>query len=427
MGNAISSILGLGSLILTVKAIGSESFGLFILAQTYVIIIDQLASFQSWQAVIKYGSELIIKKNIDEFKSLIKFSMILDCLSIALSLIIALVCLKYVSNFFKWDSITQKIAFFYSLTLLTHFTNSSVGIIRVFNNFKLLSKINIFVSAFKLIAVLILFLLKEKAIYYFLIWILSDAAYFIILFVSAQRILISNGMNKWWRVRIYNYKAVLKFTLWTNLNSTINIPTNFFDVFIISKIISNIEVGIYKTFKQITEIVGKFSSAFDYVIFPQLSFMVAEKDEKKSIKLVIKIGFLIFFIGLPVVLILGLTSKYWLNFFLGSNFSDKWMVFFLFLLVKLIMMIFVGVNPLFISFGYVKFNSFISIISNILFITIAISMGKWIGLPGIIIAFLIQFLFETVFKLLIIFKKGKISKNLIVNKISNFKDEYINY
>ena len=51
----INAVLSLGYLALATRALGLEGFGQFILAITFAQAITGLASFQTWQAVVRWG------------------------------------------------------------------------------------------------------------------------------------------------------------------------------------------------------------------------------------------------------------------------------------------------------------------------------------------------------------------------------------
>ena len=60
IGETTSSVLNLISVILLVKILGNNSYTIFVLAQSYMTIIDSLVNFQSWQAVIKFGRKRLL-------------------------------------------------------------------------------------------------------------------------------------------------------------------------------------------------------------------------------------------------------------------------------------------------------------------------------------------------------------------------------
>ena len=92
-GNLVSVLFDFVSLVVTARALGPTWFGVFVLIQTYVLVVDNLVNFQSWQAVIKYGADTLDEGDPDHFKSLIKFGTILDIASAIIATVIAIACI----------------------------------------------------------------------------------------------------------------------------------------------------------------------------------------------------------------------------------------------------------------------------------------------------------------------------------------------
>ena len=77
-GQTTASVLNLIAVAVTARALGPEGFGLLATIQAYAMVWDRLANFQSFEVLIKFGAELLHQVRIDSFKSLVKFTLILD-------------------------------------------------------------------------------------------------------------------------------------------------------------------------------------------------------------------------------------------------------------------------------------------------------------------------------------------------------------
>ena len=63
-GGLLVSILGVVSVVLVARQLGPEIFGVFALFTSTVLVVDRLVNFQSWQAVVRYGSKLQRSKSM---------------------------------------------------------------------------------------------------------------------------------------------------------------------------------------------------------------------------------------------------------------------------------------------------------------------------------------------------------------------------
>ena len=89
-GDTVSAVLGVLTFAITARALGTEKLGMLILIDAYVRIVDKLVNFQSWQFMIKYGSDALAAKDPSGFKALVKLGTIVDSLTALLGCAIAI-------------------------------------------------------------------------------------------------------------------------------------------------------------------------------------------------------------------------------------------------------------------------------------------------------------------------------------------------
>ena len=71
-GDTVSAVLGVLTFAITARALGAEKLGMLVLIDAYVRIVDKLVNFQSWQFMIKYGSDTLSAKDSSGFKAIVK-------------------------------------------------------------------------------------------------------------------------------------------------------------------------------------------------------------------------------------------------------------------------------------------------------------------------------------------------------------------
>src|SRR5579883_1109124 len=77
-GRVTTMLLGLGILSISAHGLGAEKFGVVTLVVTYVQTIVAVTTFQSWQAVIRYGALAQERKDHRQFQGLVRFCTLLD-------------------------------------------------------------------------------------------------------------------------------------------------------------------------------------------------------------------------------------------------------------------------------------------------------------------------------------------------------------
>lgn len=402
VGDAGASILGVISLALTVRILGVEEYGWLVLIQTYTQTIDKLINFQSWQAFIKYGSEALYERDNTKIKSYIKLSFMLDISTAIIGMILAYFGAEIIGNILDWNETIINLAKIYSSCIVFNISGTPIGILRLFNKFKAFSINKILVAVIKLFSICIAYYFDISFMSFVIISLFIEIIGCLTLIFIAIYTVKKQGLADWWKVKINTWKEFLKFTIFSNLTSAFDIPVKQLDVFIINSVLSTEVVGAYKILKQITIIFTKLSDPIYQAIYPQLSRFCAEKDYLNAKKIVKKIGMIMFLAGLPIVIIASLTSKWWLVFLFGEEMSKYLVALIIFLLLKATSNIFVGLHPLFIALGYIKYNVLILLVSNVLYLISAWTLGIKLGIAGIIIAYGIQFSSGVIMKLIII-------------------------
>ena len=88
----INAVLSLGYLALATRALGLEGFGKFVLAVSFAQAITGLASFQTWQAVVRWGH------GRDDPSEAVGFALALDLLTVVLGSVGAALLLYFAGD-----------------------------------------------------------------------------------------------------------------------------------------------------------------------------------------------------------------------------------------------------------------------------------------------------------------------------------------
>ncbi|MBM7839409.1 O-antigen/teichoic acid export membrane protein [Alkalihalobacillus xiaoxiensis] len=404
-GNIIAQVLGLITLALTTQLLGAELFGVLIVIQTYTIIMDKLVNFQSWQALIKFGTEAQRDGNDNEFKGLIKFSTLLDAVSALIATLLAILLIYWLAPLINLNEEYIYMCMIYCLSILFHLSGAPTAILRMYDKFKLIATIQVIVAMLKFVTIFALYLLEINNFSVVLVaWVLSEVISHLLLLTCGHYVLYKNNINKWWLKKTTRPKEFFSFTCWTNLSTTVNLPVKQFDILIVSWIISMEGVAVYKIFKQVAQICNKISDPVYQVIFPQLVKMVSDNKLNLALKYVKKVAFILALITIPIAVVISLFSPYWLNWIFGEIYADAWIVLALYLGIEVVSQSLIGVHPLFIALGYVKKNLMIMLITNISYLPLVFYLGSSFGLLGVVIAYGIQILLVILIKFYVILK-----------------------
>ncbi|NLK12427.1 MAG: oligosaccharide flippase family protein, partial [Candidatus Phytoplasma sp.] len=389
-------------LAIILNMLGTEKYGIIVLIQAYALTIDQLLNFQSWQAFIKFGAEALENKNTQEFKQLLKQGTILDISTAFLGTIVAVLLIDIIGAFLGWNSIVVEYSKIYSFSILFHFSGIPTGVLRLYSRFRLISYQKITVAIIKLISLLVAYFFNVDFIAIIWINLICDIIGHILLVIILNIVLIKNGMKGWWNQKLNINKEFFSFAIWSNLSSTLTLPSKQMDVFITSTVLSLEMVGVYKVFKQISSILSRLINPIYQSVYPELANIVAKKQYKQAVKTSAKISVMISIFIIPMIALGGLTSPIWLKIFFGEGVSNYWVYFVIFFTYVGLDAATAPVHPLFNALGYVKQKFYIMGFGNLVYLILSWYLGKSFGLIGIINAWGCQFALITLLKILYI-------------------------
>ena len=405
-GNMGAALLGLVSLTLSLKVLGITTFGIFTVIQTYVLVFDGLLNFQSWEAIIRYGTIAKASNDIELLKGYIKLGFFIDLSSAIFGTFCAYLLTGYFGAKFLWSDEIILFTRIFSITILFNLSGTFIGILRIYGEFKAFSFQKIISAILKLIGVIIAFIFHGSLFYFILITIITKITGNIILIVMANRVCSINGISGWWKSNIKDSKEFLKFAFWTNINSTVAIPYREMDK-IIAGTISYEAVAVYKLFKQIASMVGKIVAPIYQATYPELATLISEKKYKEGFSVVKKIAVIILVSGVALWIIVAPLSPVWLRFFFGKEIASSWVLLSIFLGITVITNSFVALDPLFVALGYIKYKFILNVSGSIIYLGLAYFLSIKIGLLGIILAGLVQSLWINGLKIFLLHKNKK--------------------
>ena len=408
-GDASASAITFIISIILIKTIGSDSYGILILAQSYMNIMDVIINIQSWRSVIQYGQKALVDENIKELHSYVKLGCIMDISTAILCFIISVILPHFIGELLHWSNEMILCSQIFAITIISHFAGTPTAILRLFNKYNLVALSKTLAAIFKITAIVAYYLITKNLnlISSTIIFMMTDFIGNILLVIFA----FYNYSKKYKISDIIkakmpkDSKSFISYTLCGTLSEIVDLPVQMIDVFIVS-ILGNSTVAIYKIFKQIVGIISKVTSPIQQSILPQFSELSAKGNEKRGFEVVIKIHKTILKYTLPISILIGATSYLWLGKLYDITYANYWYILFIYLIIQTYALSYTTIHPFFITLGNTKMDATIGFIANIVYLIIGYFLTRLIGLVGMIIAFLIQVI------LIIFFKYNYIERRL---------------
>lgn len=385
-GNLLSVLFDFVSLVVTARALGPAAFGVFVLIQTYVLVVDNLFNFQSWQAVIKYGADTLDERNYVPFKSLIKLGTLLDIASAVFATIVAVACIFLFAEWLEFAAENQKMAVAFCIIILFNLQGTPTAILRLFDRFRLLAAQRAIVAFFKMLALSIAFLMSASIWAFLMLWIASYLANYLVLLFLGWRELRKQGYRNVIQAdarEIYrHHPGILKFVISTNVSSSIRLVPAELDVLLIGLFLGASQAGIYKVARQFGMIPIRFASPLQESIYPNMANLWASRELTKFFSFVFRIGVISGTVGLFCVAFFGLFGSLVIDLTVGETYSEAYMPLLVYMVGVCIYMFGVAFRPAVLSMGHADRILVVYSVSTTAYLVTLLFLLPTIGVVG---------------------------------------------
>lgn len=411
VGSTGASAVGLITLSILVRSLGVGQYAIFVLAQQYMTVVDALVNFQSWQAIIKFGADAKVRGDNRRLFADIKLGLVMDLLTAAAGLLLALLLIRLIGMVFSWGDELQLAAFVFSLEIIFHIEGSSIGILRLFDKFHWTATCSVILAVVKLIAVAAYAFapIEHSLMGFVVVYVVTDILNHVSLLLLAMVCLHGKfGLRKVFGTPIKcSDKDFVRFCVWANVGSAVDVPVKYLDVFIISAVSVDM-VAVYKVFKQVLQVFSLVANPVSAAIMPQLSELISEGKPRRAFDAIMRIRNAIFVAMAICLVAAGILGYPLFDFFFGSTYAAHLPLFLVLLVVRFYALMYVALHPLFFSLGLAREDSVITLASNAAYLLIAFCLVGLIGVYAIVLATAIQYAITNVTK--VVLAKRQISR-----------------
>jgi O-antigen/teichoic acid export membrane protein len=398
-GTAIVTVLALGATVLKARALGPGLFGVLAVIVAYVAIVERLATFQPGLALIKYGAEALQKDRPEEFMGLVKVSILLDLIGAVSGMAIAVLGALALAD--RWggygtsnaasgvsgpDSQISYMAAVLSMGIAFSLTGTPNGVLRLLDRFHMFTVQMVLTAGLAFAGAAVVYVAGGGLWGFLIVTLVSGVVGRLFLVGASLVALAERGLLRHWRAPVTSWKPFLRFSGWTYVTSTLDLPVRQLDILIVSVVTSFEVTGMYKIIKQVCALLAGLADPLSQAVYPQFASLVADGQERRARTYVVRIGGVIAATVGPAALLMAVFSPWWLGRVFGSAFAAGWLPLSAFLLVTVCSVSCIAIHPLFTALGYVKENAVVLLIANGVYLVCAWLLTTALGLVGLALA-----------------------------------------
>jgi len=391
--NVFASAVNFTAMVLLAKFLSAQNLGTYVLLQAYTLFLAALFNPQAWQGFIKFAAQ-----NTNNISVICQHTIRYDLIAAVVGVITSIIIAPYYIQLMSLDSshtITLQLMSFY---LVINQTSTSIGLLRYFDRFKVLALQNI-VSSITLITGVLIGCWFNLSIQYFALWSMLSLGLGVltinvnaIKLYSSKKIDFQNDQSNEVKTPI----GLLRFNFYAHLTGIVDLPVKQLDTILVGSLVAVEASGVYKIIKQIGTLTTKLTGPITQVLYPDLNKSLVDQQFEKVKFIFIRFTMIVAVVAIPIALVLGLTSEYWIGAIFNDYFVDYSKELTLYLFIHALAVSWLAVHPTFLALGYVKHLFYLTVFTNIIFVVLAVLLAPIYGLMGVIMAIAIQY-FATIF------------------------------
>lgn len=340
-GNIGANIFGLLSVAIFTHSQGAKIFGYYVLFLAFIEIVDKIFNFQTWQAFIKFATDFQVKNEHHNVMMLLKYSFLVDLISLIVATIISLVLSNYAMNFFDIPKEYYSLLLLMSLTILFKTTEISVGVFRLYDRFKVQAKIAVYSSAIKFVMFALIALVSPSFEMFVYATILAQFITMMMKYYYAKSVLNEHNITI-----VEILKEKVNNPLLKELKIFSFIVYNNFDVAI--RMVSR------QLAKEVANLIAKLTDPVYQAIYPEFAKLLANGKKLEAKQMAIKISLYAGGAGLVFYGLFALLGEWAIGLAFGSEFLAAYDVTLVYFIAIFVAIITLPLYPMQHAFGYAK-------------------------------------------------------------------------
>ncbi len=324
-GKASAGLMQLATFAIAARALGAEEFGIFSVLVAQVMLFAGLASFESSQAVIRYGVPHLQSGNRQAAQALFKAGFLLD---IGAALVAGLAMVAAAPLFAQWlgwnDGLTELARATAPLTFASA-VGTSKGMLRLFDRYDILSWHAIVTPSARLILIAVAALSGASLGWYLASWVvagwLGTFAAAALAWREAHRKDLLGGLTPSLRGLGNAHPGMWRFAFFSNLNSSLAmVPTHLATVIVAAQL-GDSAAGAYRIAREVAAGMLKPLDLINQAIFPDLARLIFGREWKRLRKTALRGGINGTAIFAGVTVVIALAGEFFLEHIFGHDFA----------------------------------------------------------------------------------------------------------
>lgn len=312
-GKGFGAICSIVYLAILVRSLGVRDFGNFSLIFATGQALVAIASFRTWQIIVKFGAVLLHRGQWEKFGQLAWLGAKIDVAGAAVGTLIAAIIYYGFAPLLEIEPDYVDMAFAFNVALLWGRMTTPNGILRVIDRFDLAIYVEAIVPIGRLLASLVIILTGASVAKFLFAWalfdLLSGLVYWIVAFRSMPQALNMRTFGTW-RSALADNEGLGGFFFVTYFTSTLDAIYKQGPLLAVGYLLGTSAAGLYRLADQLAQGIGKLSQLVARAIFPEFAMAHVASSARDFSRLVGKVAGMATIAGVFVTMVALLLGEH---------------------------------------------------------------------------------------------------------------------
>jgi O-antigen/teichoic acid export membrane protein len=333
----LATLLGIGTLLVATQTLSAAEFGTIVFLHAYMLFFAEVATFQSWQSMIRFGTDDLTNGDRDSLTRLLRFGYTLDFISVAFGYLLAVCAFSVVvmisdrlPGLSPGEGVSietlQTLVNLYCLVILVRFTSTSVGIFRLFDKFTILSVEALVMPIIRFGGALLAASQGWGLEGFVAAWFVGSFAQYVFLWTAGLIELKKRGLlREVVRAKINFFRPhrpIWGFVIKSNIDSTLATGVMHLPQLLVMALFGPVWNGVFKIAEEVAKLLTEGFKLLDQVIYPELAKLVSEGRADKIWRIVTRAAGILLTVGLGFSLLIFLFGEPVLTSIFGPAYAQ---------------------------------------------------------------------------------------------------------
>ena len=387
-GKAAAGLMQLATFAIAARSLGLTDFGNLSVMLAGIQLLIVLATFQSNQAIVRYGVLHLNSGDRAAFQRMIKLGVLLDLVAAAAAVAAALLLAPIIAEQAGWTARQTDAWRLLALLPATIALATPKGLLRLFGRFDLLARHVTVTPLARLAGAMLLAMTGAGLMGWAVMWLIAGAAGLLVGFWlavrEARRRHLLGGMTFGFTGLRDGNAGMVRFALLSNLHSSLIFLPGHIATFSVGLVLGPQSAGLMKVAQELGSGLAKPIDLINQAVYPDIARLAAENAWRRVRKLVRKAGTTAAALSLLVTLVLLVAGRPVIRLIFGEAFEGAHALLVLISLATSLSVSVFAVDATLYAIGKPSRPLATAVVANLLFVGVMFAAFGPLGLlaPG---------------------------------------------